>query len=180
MNEKDAQQVAVKMLTLLSNKNSGEDDRVFRNNTKDEIEKRDGKYTELLNHFVTLTRIRNYCKELFKWSFLILVIILVFMLGRIVSKIFNKYMSLDEIDKIVDSIPLLITSLVGFVSTIIAIPITITKYLFSTKEDKNITNLILHTQVHDTGARDWLSTSKNEESKNNDLTKRNEDNKKTG
>lgn len=38
---------------------------------------------------------------------------------------------------------------------IIAIPIAITKYLFSTKEDENITNIILHTQRHDSSGRQW-------------------------
>jgi hypothetical protein len=41
------------------------------------------------------------------------------------------------------------------VSVIIAIPISITKYLFSAKEDKNTTDIILHTQEHDTTGRQW-------------------------
>lgn len=45
--------------------------------------------------------------------------------------------------------------MVGFVSAIITIPVTITKYLFSTEEDKNITQIILHTQDHDTTGRQW-------------------------
>lgn len=55
----------------------------------------------------------------------------------------------------VESLPLLVTSMVGFVSAIITIPVTITKYLFSTKEDENITQIILHTQEHDTSGRQW-------------------------
>ena len=45
--------------------------------------------------------------------------------------------------------------MVGFVSAIITIPTTITKYLFSTSEDENITQIILHTQEHDVSGRKW-------------------------
>lgn len=132
-----------------------EDDKTFRKNTTEQITNRDAQYTDLLSHFVKITRVRNILKELFKWTFYLVIIGSILSLVTIVYKLFNKYISFASIQQILDSAPLLITSMVGFVSTIITIPVTITKYLFSTEEDKNITEIILHTQKHDTSGRQW-------------------------
>lgn len=132
-----------------------EDDKTFRKNTKEQITKRDKEYSELLDHFVKITCIRNVLKEIFKWTFYLVMIVSIFVLVVIVYRLFNKYISSATIEQILESAPLLITAMVGFVSTIITIPVTITKYLFSTEEDKNITEIILHTQEHDTSGRKW-------------------------
>lgn len=157
MNAED-KQLAYKMLFEIltpSTDDKTEDDKTFRKNTKEQITKRDSKYTELLDHFVCLTKVRNILKEFFKWSFYLAIIGSIIALIIIVCSLFNKYISSATIEQIEESMPLLITSMVGFVSTVIAIPVTITKYLFSTKEDKNITKIILHTQEHDTSGRKW-------------------------
>lgn len=156
--EKDKALAYMQILTLLNNyenKDKTEDDKTFRKNTKEQITKRDEKYTDLLSHFVEITKIRNQIKEFVKWSFCFGVIISVFVLALIVYQLFNKYISSASLDQILESTPLLITAMVGFVSAIITIPVTITKYLFSTEEDKNITQIILHTQDHDTTGRQW-------------------------
>lgn len=156
--EKDKALAYMQILTLLNNyenKDKTEDDKTFRKNTKEQITKRDEKYTDLLSHFVEITKIRNQIKEFVKWSFCFVVIISVFVLALIVYQLFNKYISSASLDQILESTPLLITAMVGFVSAIITIPVTITKYLFSTEEDKNITQIILHTQDHDTTGRQW-------------------------
>ena len=49
------------------------------------------------------------------------------------------------------------TSIVAFISTVIVVPITITRFLFNTREDDNITKLIAHTQDHDSAWKDFLS-----------------------
>lgn len=156
--EKDKALAYMQILTLLNNyenKDKTEDDKTFRKNTKEQITKRDEKYTDLLSHFVEITKIRNQIKEFVKWSFCFVVIISIFVLALIVYQLFNKYISSASLDQILESTPLLITAMVGFVSAIITIPVTITKYLFSTEEDKNITQIILHTQDHDTTGRQW-------------------------
>ena len=132
-----------------------QDDKIFRKNTKKQITNRDEKYSELLTHFVQITKIRNILKEIFKWSFYLAIIVAIVSLVIIVYRLFNKYLKAASIEQILESAPLLITAMVGFVSTIITIPVTITKYLFSTEEDKNITEIILHTQEHDTSGRQW-------------------------
>lgn len=73
----------------------------------------------------------------------------------IVYLLLKKYTSSANIQQHIDSMFLLITSMVDFISTIIAILVTITKYLFSTNEDENITPIILHTQEHDVNGRQW-------------------------
>lgn len=149
---------AYKMLfDILNNdgQSETEDDKTFRKNTTNEIINRDSQYTELLSHFVEITKTRNILKEFFKWTFYLAIIGSIIALIVIIYKLFDKYISSASIEQMLESAPLLITAMVGFVSTIIAIPVTITKYLFSTEEDKNITEIILHTQEHDTSGRKW-------------------------
>lgn len=136
-----------------------DDDKTFREKTTNELSNRDVEYTELLTHFVSITKIRNLIKEIFKWLFLSTVIISIFILLFLICSLFKKFRS-EDISKLAEFVPLLTTSLIGFVSAIIAIPITITKYLFSTKEDENITQIILHTQEHDTNGRQWIMDAK--------------------
>lgn len=136
-------------------KDTTEDDHTFRKKTTEEISKRDAEYSKLLQHFVKMTKLRNGLREFFKWLFYLLVISSTAVLTIIVYKLFDRIMSSADTEQILESLPLLITAMVGFVSTIIAIPVTITKYLFNTDEDKNITQIILHTQEHDTSGRQW-------------------------
>lgn len=150
----------ISVLQDSDNDSSTQDDKIFRRNTKKQITNRDKEYTDLLSHFVTITRVRNILKEIFKWSFYIALIISVVVLVCMTKSIFNKYVENANIQQMIESIPLLITSIVGFVSVIITIPVTITKYLFSTKEDEYITQIILHTQDHDTSGREWTSKVK--------------------
>ncbi len=135
--------------------NVTEDDSTFRRKTTEQISKRDGEYSELLRHFVKITKIRNRLKEFFKWLFYGMVILSTVALTIIVYRLFNRFISSASMTQITEAIPLLVTAMVGFVSTIIAIPVAITKYLFNTDEDKNITEIILHTQEHDTSGRQW-------------------------
>ena len=115
-----------------------------------QIAKRDIYYTQLLENHKKLTYVRGKCKEIHKWLFFWLVIIACCFGIMIVYRIINKILSAEDFNSVIDAIPIVITALVSFVSTIIAIPLTITKFLFNSKEDDNITTLIQHTQDHDT------------------------------
>lgn len=134
------------------------DDELFRKKTKQQIEYRDKHYTDLLKHFLYVTRIRNWIREIFKWLFLAAIIVFIFILIGIVKNVINEYL-FGANKEMNDAIPFLITSIIGLVSTIIVIPVTITKYLFNSEEDKNITNVILHTQEHDIDNRNWTDKS---------------------
>lgn len=140
--------------------NNTEDDKTFRKNTKEQISHRDEEYTKLLSHFVGVTKVRNILKEFFKWSFYLMIIISILTLTNITYSLFKQYISSAEIEQLLEATPVLITAMVSFVSTIIVIPVTITKYLFSTKEDENITKIILHTQEHDVLGRQWTTDFK--------------------
>ena len=138
----------------------GEDDKTFRKRTKKQITARDQRYSDLLSHFVCVTRIRNYLKEIFKWLFCLAVIASIVVLIVLICMIFGKYINVADMEQMKEGLPLLVTSMVGFVSAIITIPVTITKYLFSTKEDENITKIIMHTQEHDVLGRNWATDLK--------------------
>ena len=148
------------LLDSLSRRNETEDDKLFRKRTKRQIEDRDERYTLLLKHFVGVTRFRNWVKEIFKWAFMISIVVCISVLTKSFYLLTEKYVKTASIQEIIDSIPLLVTSIVSIISAVISIPVIITKYLFSTKEDKYITNIIMHTQEHDTSGRDWATKHK--------------------
>lgn len=136
----------------------------FRKQVTEEIKNRDKQYTKLLAHFTKVTTIRNYLKEFFKWSFYFAIIVCMFVLSDIAKNIFDLFIKNATIEQTIEAIPVFITAIVGFVSVIIAIPLAVTKYLFSTEEDKYITDIIQHTQNHDTLGRQWtLELKKNME-----------------
>ena len=143
------------------------DDKTFRNKTTHEIAHRDKFYSDILEHFVSITKIRNYIREFFKWLFLCTLIAAILQLSNALIDLFQRYIDDATISEITEAIPLFITSIVSFVSVIIAIPLTITKYLFSTTEDENITKIILHTQKHDMSGRQWVNPAPNESGNSN-------------
>ena len=121
-----------------------------------QIARRDVYYTQLLGHHIKLTHTRGIFKEIHKWLFFWLIIAACFFGGIIVYRIFDKIFSVEDYQFIISAIPLIVTALISFVSTIIVIPVTITKFLFNTKEDDNITTLIEHTQDHDTSGMNFF------------------------
>lgn len=114
-----------------------------------QITKRDRQYTKLLSDYIKITKIRNIIKEIHKWLFFWLIIIACIFGIRYVYIILSQILSSKDTDFIIKAIPAIIASLLSFVSTVIAVPMAITKFLFNTKEDDNITSIITHTQDHD-------------------------------
>ena len=115
-----------------------------------QIAERDIYYTDLLKNHLSLTKARGICKEIHKWIFFWLIIVACAFGILYIQRIFKRILGADEINVIIDGIPIIVTALVSLVSTIIIVPVTIAKFLFNTKEDDNITSLIQHTQDHDT------------------------------
>ena len=114
-----------------------------------QIAERDMYYTDLLKDHMRLTKIRGNCKEFHKWTFFWILVVACGVGIYYISRVFKAVFSVDDVNVIIDSIPIIITALVSLISTIIAVPVTIAKFLFNTKEDDNITTLIQHTQDHD-------------------------------
>lgn len=153
--------------------NADEDDKTFRRKTTKQISARDEQYTELLKHFVEITKNRNESKEKLKKILFITILIIIIALATATCLLYVKYFTSAQISDYMDSFPF--SPIAGITSAIIVIPLTITKYLFSTKEDDNITRIILHTQDHDINGREWVKELnkiiKEPEEKENDDTK---------
>lgn len=114
-----------------------------------QIAQRDIQYTEILKNHAALIKKRGICKEIHKWIFFWMIMGIGGCALWFIYKILNKIVSADDINIIVESIPIIITAGVTFISTVIAIPLTIANFLFDTKEDDNVTSLIKYTQEHD-------------------------------
>lgn len=77
-----------------------------------------------------------------------------------------KFLSIINIDdNNIYSVIKVVSSLISFSSVIIAVPLIITKYLFSSKEDKRIAKIILHTQEHDLNGKRLIQNLKDQEIK---------------
>lgn len=114
-----------------------------------EIVKRDKKYSELLDNYIMITKKRNSIKEWHKWIFFWLVVVSCGVVIFLVYKTISKILKSEDYSVIIQSIPVIITAFVSCVTSVIAIPLTITKFLFNTNEDDNIAKIIQHTQDHD-------------------------------
>lgn len=153
-NDKEISNAIEVIKNAINDKKSEPDgDKKFENQTRDEISKRDTQFTELVTFYVKLTKGRNTIKEFFKVGFLLVMIVGMLSLICITRSLFDKVLSTNNIEDVVKNIPILITSLVSFVTAIIAVPTIIVKYLFNTAEDDNITKIITHTQEHDKSGR---------------------------
>lgn len=115
------------------------------------VAERDSGYTNLLKNYVSLTKGRNILKEVHKWIFFWIIIVGTVVIGAFLIGFVNTQVSSMEQNGSFnsDAIAALISALVSLVTVVISIPIIITKYLFNTKEDENITAIIKETQEHD-------------------------------
>ena len=137
-------------------KHDVDDEKDFDEETQKQIIVRDEKYSQLLDHFVDITKRRNDSKERNKWFFFWILMAMLVLFGGVSSLTVIIVLLKADTEQIVRSVPALVTAIAGFASTVIAIPLTITKYLFSTDEDKYITTIISHTQEHDLSSRKIL------------------------
>ena len=73
------------------------DDELFRNKVTKEITERDIEYTQLLSHFVYITKIRNCLKEFFKWVFLIVIISSIVFFAFKLNSVFDFFNKEDSL-----------------------------------------------------------------------------------
>ncbi|MEG1669383.1 hypothetical protein [Chryseobacterium sp.] len=115
-------------------------------------------YTQILNTFVKHTKFNVYSKMIFKSVFFIFSLIT---MGSILSLLWNIVSSAIASPRNENTIAILITGAVSFLTTFISIPIAITQYLFNTKEDESMTEIIKNLQVYDSGIRNsWKDRKK--------------------
>lgn len=152
------QQKLIEKYVNTQNMQQVDDDASFEEDSRKNITDRDVAYTGLLNHYTNITKIRNYVKEVHKWIYFWIIMLLVIVFGYYV---FGLLKNIDLSQKSsIENLIMIITSLVSFSSVAISIPLIITKYLFSNKEDKRIAKIILHTQEHDSSGRQWATDYK--------------------
>ena len=154
------------------NKSKTEDidyDENFTSISKKNISDRDDAYTDLLNHFVEITKKRNKIKEIHKWIYFWIVIIFTCSFVVFIFILMNKIDFSNN--NYVNNLSIIITAIISFCSVIISIPMIITKYLFTSKEDKRIARIILHTQQHDIDGKKIIEGIKNIDEKLDRLDK---------
>ncbi|MBS6715066.1 MAG: hypothetical protein KH231_06290 [Dialister sp.] len=109
---------------------------------------REEQYTKLTENFVTISYKRYKHKEVHKWIFFwVMIIILLFvttMLGTVAIKLL-----LEEPNQLINHIPSLLGAFASFISTVIAIPILIGKYLFNKNEESDLGKIVENMQKYD-------------------------------
>lgn len=112
------------------------------------LAEREEQYTDLTKNFVKINYNRYKYKEFHKWVFFwIMLAILVFVtviFGIIAIKISRLVSS-----QIVLQLPILLGAYASFISTIIAIPLLIGKYLFNKEEESNLGKIVENMQAYD-------------------------------
>lgn len=125
---------------------------------------RDGYYTAILENYASITTWRNRFKEFHKWFFFWLIVVSGIFGIVLMYRVFKIILDTNNIEKIIEATPVLLTAMVSFVSTIIVVPKTITEFLFNIKEDTGITEIIKHTQEHDASGRNMIYDGLNKQS----------------
>ncbi len=133
----------------------------FNENFKGEISERNASYTELLQHYVFISKVRNIIKECCKTIFILVLIAVLIVVSYYELKILKKAYNSEDISVFLEFIPIIVTAITGFVATIISVPLVITKYLFNPKEENYMSQIILHTQNHDVSGLEFISNSSN-------------------
>lgn len=147
------QQKIVEKYVNKQNMDQVDNDANFEKDSRKNITDRDVAYTGLLNHYSCISKIRNYLKEFHKWIYFWIIMLLIIFFAIYV---FGLLESIDITKtNAIENLAMIITSLISFSSVVISIPLIITKYLFSSEEDKQIAEIILHTQDHDLSGRQW-------------------------
>lgn len=114
-----------------------------------QIEARDILYTTLLEDYRNITRKRNSKKERYKWIFFWLIVVAAAYVNVCFGLAIFRVLLIEDVEMLISAIPVLITAFVALLSSIVTIPLTITRFLFNEKEDDNITKTIHKTQQHD-------------------------------
>ncbi|MBQ9728012.1 MAG: hypothetical protein IJV85_00270 [Clostridia bacterium] len=115
----------------------------------EEIERREVLYTKLLQDYSSITKKRNSLKEIHKWVFFWIIMIAGGIVSYFCYKVISRVLAIKETEQFIKSFPVIATVFISFLSTIVGIPLTITKFLFNAQEDENITHTIQCTQAHD-------------------------------
>lgn len=124
-----------------------DDDFVASN--KQQLKARDEIYTNLLKDFYGIYVERQEQKEIHKWDFYSFTMKgSAWVIGVLLIVMFSLSIKIDK-SNVGALIPPLVVSIVSLISTLIAIPTIISKYLFNPNEDKEVVNMIASIQEKD-------------------------------
>jgi hypothetical protein len=123
---------------------------------ENELNNRGKQYSDLLKHYVRISRIRNYLKEIVKIVFIVGISVSFGIVSYYEVKLLKYLCQLEESIRLVRLLPAFITAIAGYISAVIAVPLVITKYLFNSEEEKYIAEIVKHTQEHDLAGRKIL------------------------
>lgn len=109
---------------------------------------RELQYTQLTHNYVVINYKRYKYKEIHKWAFFwTMIAILLFV--TVVFGIIAIKVAIAPTEEIVNRIPILLGAYTSFISTIIAIPLLIGKYLFNKTEEADMGKIIENMQNYD-------------------------------
>jgi hypothetical protein len=121
-----------------------------------QLDERDELYTCLLSDFQTHYSSRQTNKEKYRWQFYYVVSSVLVAVAVIASIFLCSVLARFTNDELIKAMPIVITAFASLASALVAIPLTIAKYFFNTKEDIEITRLILNMQGKDLENRSSL------------------------
>lgn len=161
MKQKEEEYSDVLRLVLGSSLQSYESDEKLYSEARAQIIHRDQNYSKLLKSYVSISKARNFLKEVHKWLLFWGIVFACVKGFGLLNQIISPILESKDVAVIVDAMPVLIAALVSFVSAVIAVPLAVVNFLFNTKEDDNITDIIKHTQEHDAAGRTWVNPQEN-------------------
>ncbi len=141
------------------------------NNVSKEIERRNKVYSEITQEYLNAYSNNQNYKSKMKVAFfsIIMVLMCILTIGCIASIIIvacNNSFNLDFIT-------VCVTSGVTIISSLIAIPLIIAKYLFPLNEDQNLNNMIRAMMVNDNYLRKGLKVNSNKDLINKEVNRKN-------
>jgi len=126
---------------------------------------REQHYTKLTENFVKINYNRYKFKEFHKWAFfwtmLFILIFVTIIFGVIAIKI-----SRIPVERIMNHIPVLLGAYASFISTIIAIPLLIGKYLFNKSEEADLGKFVENMQTYDRKGQELFKGSFDDDYRN--------------
>ena len=111
MDRERAYEQIINLMNLKSqstDSNRTTDDEIFRSKVTEQLSERDIQYTELLKHFVELTKIRLCIKEFFKWVFCFILFVLLVSLMKQVQLMVSPFIVVASKEELFDAIPLFV------------------------------------------------------------------------
>ena len=128
----------------------------FKAENQEQLGRRDIHYTAMIETFVKTYADRQNKKEDNKWIFYWFVLIGFAVCILLPIALIVIILILFPPEDIARATPVIIGAFVSLISSLIALPLTIAKYLFNPKEDKEITNMVIKMQEQDLGNRNLL------------------------